>query len=76
MYEYYYMFLFILFQRFPCSSKKTGQLQVNLTPEDQAAVERLEQLGFPRVAVVQAYMAADKNEELAANLLFDMGDDL
>lgn len=52
-----------------------GQIQIQLTPEDQAAVERLEQLGFPRAAVVQAYMAAEKNEELAANLLFDMGDD-
>lgn len=53
-----------------------GQVRIALSPEDQAAVERLEQLGFPRAAVVQAYIAADKNEELAANLLFDMGDDL
>jgi len=53
-----------------------GQLQIQLSPEDAAAVGRLEQLGFPRHAVVQAYMAAEKNEELAANLLFDMGDDL
>merc|ERR1719199_318303 len=45
---------------------------VNLTPEEDEAVKRLEQLGFSRMECVQAYMAADKNEVLAANLLFDM----
>jgi len=53
-----------------------GQISIALSEEDRAAVERLEQLGFPRAACVQAYMAAEKNEELAANLLFDMGDDM
>lgn len=47
----------------------------NLTADEQAAVERLTGLGFPRVAAIQAYIAAEKNEELAANLLFDMGED-
>ena len=52
-----------------------GAVQIQLTEEERAAVERLEQLGFPRGAVVQAYIACEKNEEMAANMLFDMGGD-
>ncbi|KAK8850442.1 UV excision repair protein Rad23 [Kwoniella newhampshirensis] len=46
-------------------------MQVNLTQEEAAAVERLEALGFDRQMVLQAYMLCDKNEELAANFLFE-----
>ncbi|WVQ70571.1 UV excision repair protein Rad23 [Cryptococcus sp. DSM 104548] len=46
-------------------------MRVDLTQEEAAAVSRLEALGFDRQMVLQAYMLCDKNEELAANFLFE-----
>lgn len=49
---------------------------VQLTEAENAAVERLMALGFERATCVQAYFACDKNEELAANFLFESGGDM
>jgi len=38
-----------------------------------AAVDRLADMGFDRTDAAQAYIACDKNEALAANLLMDGG---
>mmetsp|Transcript_138132 Transcript_138132/g.350032 ORF Transcript_138132/g.350032 Transcript_138132/m.350032 type:complete len:269 (-) Transcript_138132:243-1049(-) len=49
---------------------------IRLTEEEGAAVDRLAALGFDRNMAAQAYLACDKNEELAANFLFDSGNDM
>lgn len=50
-----------------------GAIQV--TQEEADAIDRLVGLGFPRHRAIQAYFACDKNEELAANFLFEQPDD-
>jgi len=54
-----------------------GTHQVVVTEDERQAIERLCRLGFERDLVIQAYFAFDKNEELAANFLFEQpeGDD-
>merc|ERR1711957_1147737 len=52
-----------------------GAQVVRLTEAEREAVERLTALGFSQQAALQAYMACDKQEELAANFLFDNGMD-
>lgn len=42
---------------------------VELSEEDQAAINRLAALGFDRNMCIEAYLACDKNEEMAANYL-------
>jgi len=44
---------------------------LRLTEEEMAAVDRLTEMGFDRSDAAQAFLACDKNEALAANLLMD-----
>ncbi|KAG7346612.1 DNA repair helicase rad25 [Nitzschia inconspicua] len=48
-----------------------GPQVLRLTEEEMAAVDRLADMGFDRTEAAQAYLACDKNEALAANLLMD-----
>ena len=50
--------------------RQPGQT-IRLTKEESDAVKRLQELGFSQADAVQAYFACDKNEEMAANFLFE-----
>merc|ERR1719378_866013 len=47
---------------------------IQVTQQEKAAIDRLKAMGFPEHAAVEAYMVCDKNEELAANYLFNAQD--
>ena len=51
-----------------------GGMVIQLTQEDVDKVERLQALGFQRDQCIEALLACDKNEELAANFL--LGDQM
>ncbi|POR34059.1 UV excision repair protein rhp23, partial [Tolypocladium paradoxum] len=52
-----------------------GAQAISVTEEERDAIERLCRLGFDRDQAIQAYFACDKDEELAANFLFDQPED-
>lgn len=60
-----------------CAGVPPGSVAVNLNEEEQAAVGRLEAMGFDRQSVLEAFLACDRNETMAANFLLEnAGEDM
>jgi hypothetical protein len=51
-----------------------GTRTVQLTAEEMAAVQSLQELGFTQQQAAEAYLVCDKNVDAAAAYLFSQGD--
>ncbi|QLG73371.1 hypothetical protein HG535_0E04550 [Zygotorulaspora mrakii] len=51
--------------------EEDSAVPIEITEADEQAISRLCELGFERSLVIQVYFACGKNEEIAANMLFN-----
>jgi UV excision repair protein RAD23 len=51
-----------------------GTVTITLSQQDQQAINRLQDMGFERNRVIEAFLACDRNEEMAANYLLNSFD--
>jgi len=55
----------------PAEAMEADEGGLRVSQEEMEAIDRLANLGFPRSKAAEAYISCDKNEELAANYLFE-----
>eukprot|EP01132_Coremiostelium_polycephalum_P003979 gene3979-4980_t len=61
-----------IFQEEGGSGSGPRTMTIQVTPEESAAIERLQLLtGMDKSEVIEAYFACDKNEDLTASYLFE-----
>ncbi|MES1918618.1 hypothetical protein MHBO_000562 [Bonamia ostreae] len=53
-----------------------GRLSISLTEQDRLSLERLQNLGFNRSDCIQMYIACEKDEQAAANLLCEQASEM
>jgi UV excision repair protein RAD23 len=51
-----------------------GAQVIQITPAEKEAIDRLVALGFDRQRALEAFLVCNKDEEMAANYLFEQGD--
>jgi UV excision repair protein RAD23 len=51
-----------------------GATVIHITPQEKEAVDRLVALGFDRNRALEAFLVCNKDEEMAANYLFEQGE--